>query len=301
MAVGRVVLVTGVLILLFIPYLLWGTGLQTARSQNQLRVEFRAAQRQAGALPAAKPSAVTGADGTAQVAPTVPDPPAGSAVGVIAIPKIGVSMMVVEGTGEAQLQAGPGHYPGTPLPGEVGNAAIAGHRTTYLHPFYNLDGLVAGDSITVTTLQGIFVYHVTQTLVVNPDDVGVVGPTTTPQLTLTTCNPRYSASQRLVVHAALAASALVRPKAVTAPAPAPAPVPPLPLRRAAASPTPTRDWAAAILWGATVAALTTVLWFYAGKVRRSRRALVIGFGLAVWLAVVFFFFEAVAPLLPASF
>ena len=71
-------------------------------------------------------------------------------------------MMVVEGTDEAQLAMGPGHYPTTPLPGEAGNAAIAGHRTTYLHPFYSLDALVPGDLIFITTLQGIFLYRVTQ-------------------------------------------------------------------------------------------------------------------------------------------
>jgi sortase A len=292
MAVGRAMLVSGVLILLFIPYLLWGTGLQTARIQSHLRGEFRAAQQRAGALPTTTPTAGNGTGQAAQVAPVVPDPPTGGAVGVITIPKIGVSMVVVEGIGEAQLQAGPGHYPGTPLPGEAGNAAVAGHRTTYLHPFYNLNDLVPGDSITITTLQGIFLYHVTGSMAVSPSDVAVVGPSTTPQLTLTTCNPRYSASQRLVVHGALVASILVRPKAV------PVPVPP---RSRAASTTPARNWTAAILWGVVVVALTAGLWIAAGRTQRSRRAVVIGAGLVVWLGVVFFFFGSVAPLLPASF
>ncbi len=85
-----------------------------------------------------------GGSATAEVAPTIPDPTVGSPVGILSIPKINLSMVVVEGTGDAQLQAGPGHYTGTPLPGEAGNAAIAGHRTTYLHPFYNLNELVPG-------------------------------------------------------------------------------------------------------------------------------------------------------------
>ena len=292
MAVGRVVLVSGVLILLFIPYLLWGTGLQTARAQSQLRGEFRAAQQQAGARSTTTPTTGNSTGRAAQVAPFIPDPPTGSAVGVITIPKISVSMVVVEGTGEAQLQAGPGHYPGTPLPGEAGNASIAGHRTTYQHPFYNLNDLVPGDSITITTLQGIFLYHVTWSMAVSPSDVVVVGPTTTPQLTLTTCNPRYSASQRLVVRAALVASILVHPKVVPVSAPP---------RRRSSSPTPARNWTAAILWGVVVVALTAGLWIAIGRSRRSRRAVVIGVGLVVWLGVVFFFFGAVAPLLPASF
>ncbi len=293
--VGRVVLVAGVLILLFIPYLLWGTGLQTARSQARLRTEFALAQKHAGAtVPThlAPPSTGTRAP-VAQVAPPIADPPVGAAVGVITIPTIGLSMVVVEGTGEAQLQQGPGHYPGTPLPGQAGNAAIAGHRTTYLHPFYNLDQLVPGDGITIVTLQGIFLYHVTTSMAVLPTDVAVVAPTPTPTLTLTTCNPRYSASQRLVVHADLVASILVHPKTV---APVAHPTHPRP-----ASPTPAHHWAAAILWGILVAALTTGLWILARRTARGRRAAVLAVGGAVWLVVVFFFFGAVAPLLPASY
>jgi sortase A len=292
MAVGRVFLVVGVLILLFIPYLLWGTGLMTARSQAQLRSEFGAAQARSG-VPSAKhlhapPAGTTTAP---QVAPAMADPPIGSAVGELSIPKIGLSMVVVEGTGVAQLQAGPGHYPGTPLPGELGNAAIAGHRTTYLHPFYNLNDLVPGDPITVDTLQGIFLYRVTTSQVVSPSDVSVVDQTLTPTLTLTTCNPRYSASQRLVVHAALVASVLTHAKV--------APV--APIHRHAAPNTPAHNWAAAIVWGIVVAALTTILWLGYRHTRRGRRAALVGFGLLGWLVVVFFFFEATAPLLPASY
>jgi sortase A len=294
MAVGRVVLVVGVLILLFIPYLLWGTGLMTARSQAQLRSEFGAAQARSGA-PSAKhlhapPKGTTPA--APLVAPPMADPPIGNAVGEISIPKIGLSMVVVEGTGVAQLQAGPGHYPTTPLPGQVGNAAIAGHRTTYLHPFYNLDELVPGDPITVVTLQGIFLYKVTASQVVSPTDVSVVDQTLTPTLTLTTCNPRYSASQRLVVHAALVASVLSHAKAAPVVAPT---------HRHAAPATPAHDWAAAIVWGIVVAALTTIVWVGYRRTRRGRRAALVGFGLLGWLVVVFFFFEATAPLLPASY
>ena len=153
MAVGRVVLVSGVLVLLFIPYLLWGTGLQTARSQAQLRTEFANAQRRAGVSIAGHPVVPKKGDPISQlkVAAPISDPALGTALGVITIPAIDLSMVVVEGTGDDQLRSGPGHYPGTPLPGEAGNSAIAGHRTTYLHPFYNLNDLVAGDSITIET------------------------------------------------------------------------------------------------------------------------------------------------------
>ena len=195
----------------------------------------------------------------------------------------------------AQLQAGPGHYPSTPLPGQAGNAAIAGHRTTYLHPFYNLNELVPGDPITVETVQGIFLYDVTSSMAVLPTDVAVVDPTPTPTLTLTTCNPRYSASQRLVVHAALVASVLAHAKAA----------PRLPRQRlgsALAQTTPQHDWLAAILWAIGVIALTTAIWIGARRARRTaRRGLEIGLGIGVWLVVVFFFFQSVAPLLPASY
>ncbi len=299
MAVGRVVLVAGVLVLLFIPYLLWGTGLMTARSQALLRTEFSKAQQRADAsTPSTLPDPAPRAP-VAQPAPPILDPAIGSAVGTITIPKIDLSMVVVEGTGDAQLQTGPGHYPGTPLPGEIGNAAIAGHRTTYLHPFYNLNELVPGDPITIVTLQGIFLYQVTGSLAVSPTDVAVVDQTRRPTLTLTTCNPRYSASQRLVVHARLVASILAHPRHV---------VTSVPRRRVRtsvaaqnASATPAHDWLAAILWGTAVAVLTTVVWVWERRTRGGRRVAVIAGGLIAWLVVVFFFFQVAAPLLPASY
>jgi sortase A len=298
MAIGRVVLVTGILVLLFIPYLLWGTGLMTARSQADLRSQFVVDQHLAGSVTTKpptppKPGAATGAP---EVAPTIAPPAIGGPVGIISIPKIGLSMMVVEGTDEVRLQAGPGHYPGTPLPGQAGNAAIAGHRTTYLAPFYHLDALVPGDQIGLTTLQGNFVYTVTGSEVVDPSDVAVVAATATPQLTLTTCNPRFSASQRLVVHAALVASALAHPNVAPT-----TPTTPAPVTHRTPPSASTKNWGAAILWGVAVAALTTVLWLAVRRTQGGRRALVIAIGVVGWSVVVFFFFDAVAPLLPASY
>jgi sortase A len=304
-AVGRVVLVAGVLVLLFIPYLLWGTGLMTAHSQSVLRSQFRAEQERAGSHPAPLPHA-KGHSTQPVVAPTIAVPPIGSAVGTIDIPTIGLDMVVVEGTDEIRLQQGPGHYPGTPLPGEAGNVAIAGHRTTYLHPFYNLNELVAGDPIVITTTQGIFRYDVIGSQVVSPDDVAVVAPTATPELTLTTCNPRFSARQRLVVHAALVASSLAH-TATTTPTTTP-PVSPTTTVApgggsgvgvgSAASP---RNWWAAIGWGLVVAVIITAVWVAARRTRRGVRALVLVVGLIAWLGLVFVFFQSLAPLLPASF
>ncbi len=294
MTVGRVVLVAGILVLLFIPYLLWGTGLQTARSQSQLRTEFTKAQTQAGTRSSPKLDPAPGSQAVAAAAPPLADPPIGSAVGTITIPSIDVSMVVVEGTGTAQLQAGPGHYPDTPLPGQDGNAAIAGHRTTYLHPFYDLNELVPGDPITVVTLQGIFLFHVTSSQSVLPSDVSVISTTRTPTLTLTTCTPRYSASQRLVVHATLVASILAHSHGSSGRTTAP-------VTSTVVSSTPAHDWTAAILLGLLVAAITTGVWIWERRSHRGRRVAIVVGGLVAWLVVVFFFFEALAPLLPASY
>jgi sortase A len=130
----------------------------------------------------------------------------------------------VEGTDENQLQEGPGHYVGTPLPGEAGNAAIAGHRTTYGAPFNNLNELAPGDAIDLTTLSGVNLdYVVTQPPVpVAPSDVKILNSFGDNRLTLTTCNPRYSATQRLVVVALLKepAGAGVETSPTTSPTPA---------------------------------------------------------------------------------
>jgi sortase A len=230
------------------------------------------------------------------VAPPESAPALGSAVGTIDIPLISLSMVVVEGTADAQLALGPGHYPGTPLPGEAGNSAIAGHRTTYLHPFYDLNEVTPGTSIYIITTQGDFQYDVTSQEVVSPNDVSVVNQTTTPQLTLTTCNPRYSATQRLVVHAVLVAGVLNR----AAPETTTDPVRPKPSHAKTPTP-PARSWSTAILWGVAVAAGITAIWIGARRTHRGTRALLLGGGLVVWLVVVFYFFQSVAPLLPASY
>ena len=129
----------------------------------------------------------------------------------IGIPKIGVDKIVVEGVDVDDLRKGPGHYPTTQLPGHEGNSAIAGHRTTYGAPFGDLDQLAVGDDIRVVTVQGDFHYKVTEQRVVDPSEVSVLDPSPDPAhpghdlatLTLTTCNPKYSAEQRLIIRAQL--------------------------------------------------------------------------------------------------
>ena len=188
---GTWLLVAAVLIVLFVAYQLWGTALVHWQGQQDLRNRFDRALAEARATH----------HGSSRV--PIRYPAVGDPVAIIAIPTIGLDQVVVEGVGTAQLAVGPGHYPGTALPGQPGNSGIAGHRTTHGAPFNALAELVPGDQVVLTTLQGTFRYRVTRSLVVAPDDIAVLRPTATPQLTLTTCNPKYSATERLVVEARL--------------------------------------------------------------------------------------------------
>jgi sortase A len=149
----------------------------------------------------------------APVEQDIPPIERGKAMAKLEIPKIGKvggdALYVVPGVSHDDLKKGPGHYPDTPLPGQLGNASIAGHRTTYGEPFRHIDQLAPGDQIIVTMLSGDrFVYEVASTEVVGPDDYYVVTTTdpTVAELTLTSCHPVYTARQRIAVHAFLVAS-----------------------------------------------------------------------------------------------
>ena len=110
---------------------------------------------------------------------------------------------VVEGVGVTDLKTGAGHMPSTPMPGMPGNAVISGHRTTYGAPFNALDQLAPGDVIEVETATGVHSYVVRESIVVTPFDLWVTDPREGAWLTLTTCNPEFSARERLVVFAEL--------------------------------------------------------------------------------------------------
>jgi sortase A len=190
-----------------VAWQLWGTGIATARDQHRLGQQFNAALQNPSSVSTTSASpapASSGSDVLATPASTQPSMPAGTVVAHLVIPKIGVNYYVVEGVGSSQLAEGPGHYPGTAMPGAAGNVGIAGHRTTHGAPFYNLNELQPGDLISLTNTAGqTFTYKVTTQFVVAPSDGAVLNPTPTPTLTLTTCNPRYSAAQRLIVQATL--------------------------------------------------------------------------------------------------
>ena len=208
---GRTLVTLGLLILLFVAYQLWGTGIWTARAQSDLEREFAHAQQQYEndivASPITRPrNPFTGhaTTGAALVKPAPPIPNEGDAGGFITIPKINLKMVFVEGVSRDDLKKGPGHYPDTPFPGTLGNAAIAGHRTTYAHPFYDINELKPGDPIIIETAAGKFTYKMTKQMIVKPTEVSVVDNTPDAQLTLTSCNPRYSAAERIVIKAKLA-------------------------------------------------------------------------------------------------
>jgi sortase A len=173
--VGVGLVLVGLSLLCCVGYEVWGTGLQTARAQSALR----------GDLAAGFPSRA------------IP----GRADGFIRITRLALDVAFLEGVDPDQLAKGPGHYPGTPLPGSGGNVAIAGHRTTHGAPFWGLNILRPGDVIELQTRRGTFIYSVVWQAVVSPNAAWVTARTRVPSLTLTTCNPRFSSTQRLVVRA----------------------------------------------------------------------------------------------------
>ena len=126
-------------------------------------------------------------------------------IGTIAIPKIGLLHPIFQGVWLTVVDHGPGHWPGSAMPGRVGNSVFAGHRVTHTHPFLNLDQLAVGDKVIFDMSYGVFTYAVTSITIVLPDDIGITDPTPTPTITLFACNPKHSAAQRIVVKGKLVA------------------------------------------------------------------------------------------------
>lgn len=303
--VGKVLIAAGVVVLLFVAYQLWGTGLHEERAQKDLDQQFQQLVHPVATSPSAIPGdegdpgtlgSGTGTTLPADVGPTTDAPQEGDAIGRIEIPKMHLDKIVVQGVGTADLERGPGHYPQTPLPGQAGNAAIAGHRTTYGAPFFNIDKLEPGDTIVITTVQGRYTYKVTGTKIVAPSDVSVLDPHRAPdgsllnELTLTACHPKWSATKRIIVSAVLVGQ----------------PVAPLPGQKTATggaslSGKPATKWPA-ILWGLLALAVALAAWFVARR-WGTRKARLLSYVVAapVFLVVLFVFFENVSRLLPPNF
>ena len=219
--IGQTFITLGLVLLLLAAYEVWFTDLVNHRTQKDLTT---ALQNQWD----------NGDDPTVGTAPARPGEkvrsiPLGEGFALIYIPDFGTDYVftVVEGTGADQLNKGPGHYVDTPLPGEIGNVAIAGHRVGKGSPFLNLDKLKAGSAIVIRTKSFWYTYRVVGgpggnadavsvlgfpgREIVDPSDVGVIAPVpdkpgakpTQRVLTLTTCHPKFTARQRMVIHAEL--------------------------------------------------------------------------------------------------
>jgi sortase A len=238
--IGQTLITVGLVALLFVVYELWVTDIMAAQEQDQLAEQLQEewADDPTVATPAPAPSGEP-APGPAPAPSGEPTPgPApesievalGEPFAILHIPRLGedYARVVVEGVAQVQLEQGPGHYIGTALPGQEGNFAVAGHRVGRGSPFLDLDDLRPGDPIVVETGLNWYVYRVLGDpatgdfdtdasgipgqQIVRPTDVQVIsptpggradGPTSGAYLTLTTCHPKYSAAQRLIIHARL--------------------------------------------------------------------------------------------------
>jgi sortase A len=301
-AIGRTCITAGVLILLFVAYQLWGTGIREAQAQDRLEREFnnKLAQSTGDDSATVASSTPTSESTTTETLPVTtaaaqPAPPEGEALGKIEISKIGLTAFVIEGVSDSDLHDGPGHYPATPLPGQQGNAAIAGHRTTYGAPFASIDELEPGDTIKVTTLQGTFTYAVTRQddgsghIIVPPSAIEVLDEVPGKNLlTLTACHPKYSASKRIIVVGELQGEPKpAAPRPVDAPQPT---IQGLSGKRAPKLP--------AIMFGLLCAAIWIAAWRL-GKLWRKWPSYFVG--LPFFLVALFYFFENFSRLLPSNY
>ncbi|MDX6203599.1 MAG: sortase [Frankiales bacterium] len=205
--VGQLLITAGVILLLFVGYELWFTGIYTRQQQQTaekaIQQTFTAARAPASGSSQAPP--VTHNKNGDVVYPKVAT---GSAETILYVPRLGKNYhyVVVEGVGTDDLKKGPGHYPGTSLPGQLGNVVVSGHRTTYLAPFNRFDELKPGDPVIFEMADGWYTYKVVSTEIVQPTATWVIDnpyPDKRPvgrSFTFTTCNPKYSAKQRLVVY-----------------------------------------------------------------------------------------------------
>ena len=198
--IGQTLITAGLVILLFVVYELYFTGIETAREQKTL-------ERQIEGLWEGGHGGYTTRE--EQVRPI----PLGDGVAVLRVPRFGKGWfkIVVEGVGVSDLRRGPGHYPGTQLPGQVGNFVVSGHRTTYGAPFNRVDELEDGDAIVVETRDTWYTYRVTKQEIVAPTAIEVTYPVPhersakpkVAMITLTSCHPKYSARQRIIVYGRL--------------------------------------------------------------------------------------------------
>ena len=195
-AAGEIFLTLGVIGLLFIGYLIWGTAMRADSAQHQFTNELN---EQFGQAPA----------GGGQALPEQFDVATGQPFAFIRIPAFGPhwQFTLIQGTALAQLDLSPGHVPDTQWPGQVGNFAVAGHRVTAGNPFWSLPSLRAGDLVYIQTKLNNYTYRVTGEQMVLPTDLGVLDPVpghpaqrpTQRLITLITCDPAWTGTHRVIV------------------------------------------------------------------------------------------------------
>jgi sortase A len=195
-AAGEIFLTLGVIGMLFIGYLIWGTAMRADSAQHQFTNELN---EQWGQAPA----------GGGQARPEQFDVATGQPFAFIRIPAFGPhwQFTLIEGTALAQLDLSPGHVPDTQWPGQVGNFAVAGHRVTAGNPFWSLPSLRAGDLVYIQTKLNNYTYRVTGERMVLPTDLGVLDPVpghpaqrpTQRLITLITCDPAWTGTHRVIV------------------------------------------------------------------------------------------------------
>ncbi|BDZ42083.1 class E sortase [Paraoerskovia sediminicola] len=211
-AVGELMITLGVLLGLFIVWQLWWTDVEGDRYQAEVIDEL------AWEPPPAVAQVQNPPEERRDDPPVMDEPGFQTVFAQYYVPRFGTDYVkpVAEGVDKALVldTIGIGHYPGTAMPGDVGNFAMAAHRTTFGKPFNQIADLVEGDPLVVRTEETWYVYRVTEDLIVNPQDVGVIAPVpgvpadpaAVPDrrlLTMTSCHPMFSAAQRYVVHGEL--------------------------------------------------------------------------------------------------
>lgn len=210
---GELMLTAGVLLLLFVGYTLFWTGVEAQQAQDSLKDELFAQW-------AADPQSGTGIPPTPTPGEPAPGEPApegglaevdpGEGIGILRIPRFGdnYAWAVVEGVRTDDLKRGPGHYPGTAMPGEVGNFALAGHRATYGEPFAQVEEFEIGDQVVVETATSWYTYTVFEidfpvdvgaTWSIEPSPFDLGAEPTRSLMTLTTCHPRWASTYRFLV------------------------------------------------------------------------------------------------------
>jgi sortase (surface protein transpeptidase) len=241
---GQTLITFGLVCLLFVVYELWVTDLFAGREQSHLSQEIH---QEWADSPTVEPAPADPSQPAAPFTPAAIQVSVGRPFAVLHIPRLaggdGFSRVVVEGVAQTQLAQGPGHYIGTAMPGQPGNASFAGHRVGRGSPFLDLGELRPGDPIVVETADAWFTYRVlgdpatgsftgdpsgipgqeivlpTQLSVISPTPGGpAAGPATGAYLTLTTCHPKFSARQRLIIHARLDGAPLSKASAPDGPA-----------------------------------------------------------------------------------